>query len=301
MMTLSRISPLDHRPINTLPGLRVSAYERAASWLLAWLLLTSAVALCLFVVWLGLHGISPTYQAASVNLLPMGGTGGQGESGQDLSLAWPTADAAAAESDLNEPVFEPLLKTIIAVAATRAAQFDEESSIEDKPQGRDRKKGTVEATGGGEGNGPVGMPPHLRWEIDWGGADTLETYARKLDFFGIELGTYGLPSPGQVTYISRLSRPRPDVRVGASKADQRLYMSWRGGARQAADRGLAAKAGVSPVTILLQFFPPETEELLLKVEQAYGHRAAATIRKTRFGVRSAGKEYEFFVVEQRYL
>jgi hypothetical protein len=53
-----------------------------------------------------------------------------------------------------------------------------------------------------------------------------------------------------VTYVSNLSRPRPEVRVGASKADERLYMSWRSGARKDADRRLAAKAGIRLVRMV---------------------------------------------------
>ncbi|HET6882810.1 MAG TPA: hypothetical protein VFI31_21765 [Pirellulales bacterium] len=64
---------------------------------------------------------------------------------------------------------------------------------------------------------------------------------------------------------------------------------------------LAAKAGVSPGSLLLQFFPPETEELLLRVEHDFRGRDASTIRKTRFGLRPAGKDYEFFVIEQTVL
>lgn len=301
MMTALRISPLGRRPVDTLSGMRVSAYERAASWLLAWLLLTGAVASCLFAVWLGMHGMLPAYRSVSVSIQPMNGTGGQEEIGQDVSLAWPSADEAAAESDLSEPEFESLLKTVIDAAAFRAAQLGDEAPLEDEPHGRGGKERTASAAGAGEGNGPPGIPPHLRWEIDWGGADTLEVYARKLDRFGIELGIYGVPGPGQVTYVSHLARLHPQARVGASGAEKRLYMSWRGGARQEADRSLAAKAGAASGKVLLQFFPRETEELLLQVEHDYRNRDAATIRKTRFGLRPVGNDYEFFVIEQGYL
>jgi hypothetical protein len=225
--------------------------------------------------------------------------GGQGETEQELSLSWPSAEEAAAESDLSEPEFESLLETVIDAAAIHAAQFGDDALFEDQPHSRGDAKGRASAASAGQGNGPPGIPPHLRWEIDWGGADTLDVYARKLDCFGIELGAYGVPGLGQVTYVSHLSRPHPHIRVGASRIDERLYMSWRGGARQEADRSLAARAGVLSGKVLLQFLPRETEELLLRVEHDYANRDAATIRKTRFGVRSAGKGYEFFVIEQR--
>lgn len=92
----------------------------------------------------------------------------------------------------------------------------------------------------------------------------------------------------------------PDVRIGTSKADERLYMTWRSGALKEADRRLAAKAGVSPGPIVLQFFSAETEQLLLGIEHGFRNRDATTIRKTRFGLRPARTSYEFYVMEQSY-
>ncbi|HQU42371.1 MAG TPA: hypothetical protein PK867_06140 [Pirellulales bacterium] len=104
-----------------------------------------------------------------------------------------------------------------------------------------------------------------------------------------------------MTYIKNLSRPAPDVRVGSAGEEKRLYMSWRRGTLQEADRKLAAKAGVPAGRILLQFYPAETEQGLLRAEHDFRGRDASTIRKTRFGVRATDRGYEFFVVDQQYL
>lgn len=300
MMTALRISPTYRRPVEMLPGLRLSLYDRVASWLLAWLLLAGAVAFCLFFVWLGMRGILTSYKSVPVYPMDLDGAGSQEELGADLSLASPGMDEVAAETDLSEPEFQSTLQTVISAAATRDVQTGDEVSF-DEPRRRKGKGGKASLAGIGGVSGKPGIPTHLRWEIDWGSADTLETYARKLDYFGIELGAFGIPRAGQVTYIKNLSRPSPDVRVGTSKTDERLYMSWRSGALKEADRRLAAKAGVSPVPILLQFFPPETEELLLRIEHDFRNRDATTIRKTRFGLRPVGRSYEFYIIEQSYL
>ena len=199
---------------------------------------------------------------------------------------------------MTDPQFESTLNLLIDATALRELAAADTASFDDGLHGRGDKSS---AAGPGVGTGKSGLPPHLRWEIDWGSADTLETYARKLDFFGIELGAYGVPDSDQVTYIKNLSHAKPDVRQGAAKLDKRLYMWWRSGARKDADRHLAAKAGVSAGRILLQFFSEETEQLLLHIEQSFRGRDASTIRKTRFGLRPTGKGYEFFVIEQRYL
>ncbi len=246
--------------------------------------------------------------------------GGQGEVGDQPSLEAPSAEETAAESDLDDPQFESTLNSLVDAAAQQKMAVAFSASFDHGLNDGEGGDGKGSAAGPGEGAGVPGIPPHLRWEIDWGGPDTLEIYARKLDFFGIELGTYGVPGPGQVTYIKNLSRAKPDVRLGAAKLEKRLYMSWRSGAPRAADktrrsepdpvlsvalkdadRQLAAKAGVAAGKILLQFFDEEIEQLLLRIEQEFAGRDASTIRKTRFGLRPIGKRYEFFVIEQRYL
>jgi hypothetical protein len=79
-------------------------------------------------------------------------------------------------------------------------------------------------------------------------------------------------------------------------------MHWRVGRLKEADRDLVARAGISAAgKPVLQFYPDETEQLLLQTERDYKGKDASTIRKTRFGVRPAGNGYEFYVIEQSYL
>ena len=78
-------------------------------------------------------------------------------------------------------------------------------------------------------------------------------------------------------------------------------MSWRRGTLRDADRSLAAKAGMAAGKIILQFYPEKTEQLLLRLEHEFRGRDASAIRKTRFGLRSGGDGYQFFVIEQHYL
>jgi hypothetical protein len=281
------------------PTLRLSAYDRVASWLLALLLVCGALSIGLLVVWLGMRANFASFKSVPVHIVQPNG-GGEGELGDQLLLEAASADEVGAESDLTNPQFQSTLNTLVDATALPEvvladASFDDELS---DGRGHDRRSS---AAGPGEGAGKSGIPPHLRWEIDWGGGDTLATYARKLDFFGIELGAYGVPDPAQVTYIRNLSHVKPDIHVGPAKLDERLYMSWRSGALKDADRRLAAKALVPAGRILLQFFSAETEQLLLHTEQEFRGRDVSTIRKTRFGLRATGEGYEFFVIEQQYL
>ncbi|HVA49827.1 MAG TPA: hypothetical protein VNH11_25895 [Pirellulales bacterium] len=299
MMTALRISNIGRRSAEPLRPLRTSTFECVASWLLACLLLVGAVTFCLLVVWLGMRGPFSIFKSVSVKPMQVSG-GGESDLGDELLLASPVANDLAAETDLTDPEFQSTLTTVIDAAAMHEAAFGDATSFDEALSGSG-PSGTGTAAGPGDDSGKPGIPPHLRWEIDFGSADTLDTYARKLDGFGIELATFGVRGPGQLTYIKNLSRPAPDVRVGAAGAEKRLYMSWRRGTLQEADRKLAAKAGVPAGRILLQFYPAETEQLLLRAEHDFRGRDASTIRKTRFGVRPADRGYEFFVVDQQYL
>jgi hypothetical protein len=105
-----------------------------------------------------------------------------------------------------------------------------------------------------------------------------------------------------VTYAENLSKRKRDVYTGPSGKEKRLYMTWRIGRLKEADRELLGRAGINAAGIpVLQFYPRETEQLLLQVEHDYDGRDVSTIRKTRFGVRSVGSGYEFYVIEQTYL
>lgn len=293
MMTALRIRSVGRRPSESSLSLRASAYELVASWLLASLLVAGPVAFCLFVIWLSM-GMFPLIKSVRVDLVQVQPSGGHGD---ELTLEPPRADEVSAA--LTDPEFQSTLQTIVDAAAVREAALANLASLEEEPKRGVGHSGTTAAAGTGVGGDKTGIPPHLRWEIDFGDVDTLDTYARKLDFFGIELGAYGVPGRGQVTYAKNLSRPMPDVRVGTATDEKRLYMSWRRGPLKNADRDLAIKAGMPAGRMLLQFFSAETEQALMRVEHDFHDRDAATIRKTRFGIRPIGKGYEFFVIDQQ--
>jgi hypothetical protein len=190
---------------------------------------------------------------------------------------------------------------VLEAVALREADLDDPTiSDEETPhKGGGKQEGTGNRPGYGFGPGKPGIPPHMRWEISFGDGNTLDIYARQLDFFKIELGVY---SPGRVNYAKNLAKSKPDVYSGPSAEDKRLYMSWKQGRLKEADRELIAKSGIQASgRPILQFYPDETEQLLLHLEHDFKGKDASTIRKTRYGVRAVGKGYEFYVIDQTYL
>jgi hypothetical protein len=166
---------------------------------------------------------------------------------------------------------------------------------------------TGTGTGGGRpalGFGPGrggGVPRELRWFIKFAGENSLEEYARQLDYFRVELGV--LQPDGRLVYVTNLSQRSPTKREVASAADeQRLYFTWQGGERQEADIKLLAKAGVQVGQgRILHFYTLETENRLAVVERNFANRKAKEIRRTYFAVTKQGQGYTFEVTRQTYL
>ena len=141
--------------------------------------------------------------------------------------------------------------------------------------------GTGGGTGGGagpgrglgHGPGKGGLP--RRWELHFIKGNTLDVYARQLDFFGIELGVL-LPD-NKVVYAFNLAKPKPDTRIGAADKEKRYYLTWRGeaGDLQKADRELLARAGVDTEDrLILKFLPPAVEATLATLEKSLRGRRA---------------------------
>ncbi len=143
----------------------------------------------------------------------------------------------------------------------------------------------------------AGSSPWERWEIRLLEGHTLETYARQLDFFGIELGVL-LPE-GKLLYLFNLSQAKPETRLGDVRDEKRCYLVWQEGRLAEADEELLARAGIDPAgRVVLKFLPPAVERKLAELERAEAGLAADRVVKTCFGVRATESGYEFFVYEQ---
>ncbi len=168
--------------------------------------------------------------------------------------------------------------------------------------------GSAEGTGGrplGRGGpGRGGEKREQRWFVEFADKGDLKSYAAQLDFFGIELGAK-FETEGRLVYLSSMSQAQPATRQilsSAGESEKRLFMNWADGSeeRRKADLELFQKAGIdASQAAIMHFYPPETEQMMAVVEQEYGGRAMAEIRRTYFRVRPAGGGYEFFVQSQQ--
>lgn len=243
--------------------------------MLAALLLIGAAVLTLLILWLTSRFFLGR-AAVPVVLEPIGTSDSPLHDQRDLDT--PEFD----QTDLAEPQIADRLAAITDAVSSQPAMMSEPTA-----------GGTATEGGGGGEQGGVSR----RWELTFMQGNTLETYARQLDFFRIELGV--LEPGNRVTYVYNVSKPKPDTRAGAADAESRYYLTWRGGELVQADRDLLARAGIeSEGRVILKFLPPDVEALLADLEKVHAGGQAEQVRRTRFGISPHGNGYRFRVIDQ---
>jgi hypothetical protein len=287
------------RPTEPEAQLRVSAYDNVASLLIALLIIVGFFVLLMFVIWLT-GRLMFTQTPIPVELLEYAGRGDHA-AGFERDMEEPGMEEM---EELNEPQIEATLEAVTDLVTSQAAAFDAveisaAASSKGSGMGDSRPPGPL-----GEGVTDV-IPPWERWEIRFS-TTGIDVYARQLDHFGIELGAAGGGSP-QVDYAYKLAGKPPLKKPGKPEDEKRIYMSWQkaGGPMAEFDRQLLRQAGIkTDRRMILQFYPKKTEALLysLEVQEARkaGHTDPREFLKTIFGVRTARRGYEFYVIDQYF-
>ena len=276
-----------------LPTMRVSSYDRVAGLLVALLILVGGVVLLLFLQWLTMRVLSGLGTAPPVELEQFG-DGTDGAMGGDEEFSEPGLEEL---DEMLEPALEDTLAAVTDVPSSEAASLDAVQGTAERAghgTGERRRPGTGEGIGGA-------LPPWERWEVHYGDSG-LGEYARRLDFFGIELAALGGGDP-TVYYAAKLAQDKPRKRTAKGGADEkRLCMTWLDPRKQAADRQLLKKAGVDTTgRYVTQFYPDMLYKALLRLEKAQsGGRKTSEIQKTVFRVRPDGSGYRFYVGQQEY-
>lgn len=270
--------------------LRVTRYENVASLVIALLILVGMAVLIMFLLWLR-STILAAQVAVPVQLEQIGEGGGLGD-----SMEFEDVEEVGLETELEDPELMETLPTISDAVATKAAILEDPSLFDAEKTGRGGPKGDGRAPG--SGGGRPGRP--RRWEIVFDRGNTVETYARQLDFFRIWLG---VPmADGRVVFAYNLAKDRPDTATKTYEEEKRMYLTWLGQGMQEADRELLAKADIDPGNRpILKFIEDEVAaDLQTKEKAKAGPDKVDKVRATRFGVRAAGRGYEFYVIDQSY-
>jgi hypothetical protein len=271
-----------------------SAYDQAASGLVTALAFVGLGVLLLAIIFFSARMFAQK-QAIPVTIAEVGGRDEGSIQGAARDLEEPGSE------DVPDLMQEPSLNSVEQVTdaiSSKTAVFDDVSLDNEFVTGPGKGKGDNRQTGSGSGDSNEQVPRAQRWVIHFDGGN-LKMYAKQLDFFKIELAAIGGPD-NVVHYAFNLSKPRPDYRTGSPSAEQRLYMTWRGGALQAADRELLSRTGVDlNGRVMMQFYPAETENMLSLLERQYaGNQDINKIRRTTFGLLQKGEGFEFVVTKQ---
>lgn len=291
------------RPAAT-PVLRDTLYDRVSSWTIALFIGTAGFCFCIVAVWVTNRLPTPP-QAVPVEIVEAPGGFEDGSPDESLRVDSPepeTHDASPAEMETDKTEIAEALETAVELSESATQQVQQQFDTGAQNTG---KAGSARGTGRkglGVGPGSGGMPREQRWFVRFGERAGVDEYAKQLQFFGIELGA--LLSDGRLAYLSKLTEPAPTVRyVASGTGEQRLYMTWQGGDRRAADVELFKRAAVDvhADTVIFHFYPKQTETQLARLEIDYRGRPLSQIRRTYFAVEPTGKGYQFSVVRQIYL
>lgn len=286
------------------PVLHTTRYDRAMAGVIAVALMLAIACGVVTAVWAVTRQPAPP-RAVPVELIEISGGSEDGAIDETLRVDSPdpeTADASPADEVSSEMEIADALESVTELSDVAAEpvqrQFD--SGLKNTGQ-----PGSASGTGRralGSGGGAAGIPREKRWFIRFAEEADLDEYARQLDHFQIELGAL-LPA-GELVYLSRVSQPMPLVRrIPTGKDEQRLYMTWQGGARRFADTQLFARNGINvPAEApVFHFYPPPVEAELAQLERAYRNRPVEQIKRTYFVVIGARNGYQFEVARQLYL
>lgn len=277
--------------------LSVSPYDRAASWIISLNILVGSGVLLAFMMWLSLV-LQSTPNEPLADLVERVAGRGDHAAGFARDVEAPGIEELEEET---EPAVEQLLEAVTDVVSTKAASLD-------SMQTTMFSSNTGSGLGDSRPPGPLGegddiIPRWERWEIRYN-TNSLDAYIEQLDFFGIEIGAVG-GGEKQIDYARGFASGRPTRRVGAGDKEQRLYMTWTGGALKQFDIRLLQMAGITTDRrIVMQFYPRDVENRLANLELAFAKKNGKTsvkqIKQTVFGVRRGGPGFEYYIISQRY-
>lgn len=282
------------------PVMKTTRYERVSSWLLSVITALIVAVIALYIIWMGLWP-DPPQKTVPVEIVELPGGSEDGTPGEELRVDSPLPeipDPSPTEESTEEPSeIEETLDQVMDLSDDATNLAEQQFELQAETTGQAGSSQGTGRKGLGSGPGRSGFPREQRWFVSFADQSSLKEYARQLDFFGIELAA--LTADGKIVYLSNLSKSVTKRTADSGKGETRLFMTWQGGSRRLADIELLKANGIdtSNVTIM-QFYPKETEAMMVKLELEYANRKTDEIRRTYFTIESEGTGYRFRVARQ---
>lgn len=274
-------------------GLRVNAYDRTSSLLIALLMLVGAAVFGLVVVFFSsrIETLPPAIPVTPVATPSDSRAPAEGE----ITEATPGVENAP---DSLEPDLEALLEQVSLAATSDAVLMAESAASDSSSLHSGESGGDTRGVGVSGGAGDTDAREPLR-EVRFE-PESFDEYAAWFDAAGLEIAVLGVDN--RVYYASRLSTDTPVVRSGDPADEARLYFNSQGGPLYPLDKRLAEKAGLlQHGDLILQFCTAATQRKLLDLEErAAGGRDRSDIARTVFKVVRRGAGYDFEVDQQQF-
>ncbi len=267
--------------------LKVSAYDRASSMLVALLVLVGIAVALIVALWLTTRTFTRPAPQSLVVLDEESGTQNPPGSARDIN-----PPGVEELDDLVEPDVQDTLAAVTDAVSSIAASLnaiDGAVATRGNGMGDNRKRGNGDS-----------IPRHERWEVKFS-STTLADYSAQLAFFRIDVAAFGGGRPG-VEYVYFDNKVAKKKSLANPEEDERIYFVWQGGKFKQYDRSLLGQVGI-PTTgrVIMQFYPKDVENQLALLEQEKrGSRPLADIQKTYFGIQGGKGSYEFYVIDIEY-
>jgi len=276
--------------------LRISRFDVVTSFFMALILFIGTFTLMLFIIWLTTRWTFPAKPIVAPIERP---EGTENPEGFERDFEPPGAEEV---EELMEPTLQDTIEAVTdavsnVAAALVTADTQQTATTQGTGRGDSRRPGK-------EGEGDDVVPRYERWQLNFTARDE-RSYARQLDYYGIELGAIGGSIQG-VDVAKNLSGNKQTYRITDTASEKRLYFMFnRPSPLQQYDMSLLSQASI-PLSgrQTLKFIPKELENQLYQLEMQYaqekGYPSVTQIAKTVFESKADGSDYEFEVVSQRY-
>jgi hypothetical protein len=285
--------PTRHRPDLSVET-KASAYDKLNAALIAVILLVGFLVAALFLIWLT-TAFDFSSQKKAIDLGRVDEAGNEKPEGEADDVLEPGVEEFP---EVETPQLANALEAVTNAVSSVRASLEERSGMAAE-MGRGSGFGSRE---GGPGTGGGAIPEYKRWIIQYE-SDSLDTYAKQLDFFSIDIGVLHKTNK-KIWRINQLSA-QPTVSPSSQEAeDKTLRFMHKKQKMRRWDQTLATRGG-APLdnAITCQFYPEPTRQIIRNVEGAAladAGRKVKDVRNTILKLEDGPNGFTFTVVDLLY-
>ncbi len=273
---------------------KASAYDKLNAALIASILLVGFLVAALFLIWLT-TAFDYTSQKKAITMDRADEAGNEKPVGEADDVLEPGVEEFP---EVETPQLANALEAVTTAVSTVRASLEERSGMAAE-MGAGSGFGSRE---GGPGTGGDSVPEYKRWIIQYE-SDSLDTYAKQLDFFSIDIGVLHKTNK-KIWRVSNLSA-QPTVTESSQQAEAKTLRFMHKKQKMLRwDQTLASKAGASiDNAITCQFYPEPTRQIIRDIEGAAlreAGRVVKDVRNTILKLENGPEGFTFTVVDLLY-